>query len=378
MPGRSIWAKCSVLSARARKPRRIVLYEEASVTTDPHPDAEILAAWADDRLTAAERDAVEAHAADCARCQAVVAAMVRAEPPAEPATPWWRRRATLGWLVPVTGAAAAAVVWLVVAPGLGRQAPAVEPLTLTRAPATPSPMPSPPPEMTMANGDLAARSDKQVDAFRMKDKKEEVRPQQVPLDKIEAARPPASLFDAAPAAPAPVPAPAAGAGGAAPTLDRRATLAEKAKAGTPGEQVGTANEQVTLATGFIALPDVVSSNPASRWRITRTPGELQHSADGGATWELQQTRIPVELTAGASPQPSVCWMVGRGGAVLLTTDNRTWRRVPFIQTTDLVAVSATDDSHATVTTSSGDKFVTADGGATWERAPVQEIPATPF
>ena len=82
---------------------------------DPHLDAETLAAWAEDRLPAVERDALEAHAADCGRCQALLAAMVRTEPPVEAQPAWWRRISPLGWAVPLT-AAAAALIWLVASP----------------------------------------------------------------------------------------------------------------------------------------------------------------------------------------------------------------------------------------------------------------------
>ena len=43
-------------------------------------DAETLAAWADDTLDRDARTAAETHAADCARCQAMLAAMVRTAP----------------------------------------------------------------------------------------------------------------------------------------------------------------------------------------------------------------------------------------------------------------------------------------------------------
>jgi hypothetical protein len=321
------------------------------VIPGPCLDAETLAAWADDRLTTAERDAVEAHAADCARCQAVVAAMVRAEPPAEPAAAWWRRGSTLGWLVPLTAAAAVAI-WFILLPDMNRPVPVVETLTVSEV--SPTPSPSPAPEMTIANGDLAARSDNAVDALRAK--KEATPEQNAPLMKTEAAPP------AAPAAVVPAPEPA-----------RPALSADRMAA------AGALREQAFVnSVRAEPLPEIVSSNPASRWRITRTPGVVQHSADGGATWEMQQTGVAAELMAGASPQPSVCWLVGRGGAILLSTDARAWKRVPFPETVDLVAISATDVSTATVTTRDGAKFSTSDGGATWDRDPLQEFSATPF
>jgi hypothetical protein len=52
--------------------------------------------------------------------------------------------------------------------------------------------------------------------------------------------------------------------------------------------------------------------------------------------------------------------VGQRGVVLLTTDGLTWRRVPFPESIDLVGVQASDATHATVTTSDGRTFVTAD------------------
>ena len=80
-------------------------------------DAETLAAWANDALTVKERGAAKAHAADCARCQALMAAMVRTAPAPSPAERWWRRP-VIGWLVPITALVALAV-W-VAAPATNR------------------------------------------------------------------------------------------------------------------------------------------------------------------------------------------------------------------------------------------------------------------
>ena len=78
-----------------------------------------------------------------------------------------------------------------------------------------------------------------------------------------------------------------------------------------------------------------------------------------------------DLTAGAAPEPTVCWVVGRAGTVLVTTDGRTWQPVAFPEPVDLVAVQARDGRAATVITADGRTFRTADGGRTW--APVQEF-----
>jgi len=346
------------------------------VNSDPHLDAETLAAWAEDRLSAAEREALEGHAADCERCQALLAAMVRTESPVEARPAWFRRISPLGWAVPLT-AAAAALIWLVASPVMHREPKVVETTAqVVEESPSPTPVPSPPSNVT---DELKAKPERQQQFARNKD---------TILDKAQAGTPrPNALAGAAPApaavpAPAP-PAPALQPPAEAPLANRMAGAdAAKERVGSLAETVTTTNASPAVAMPkaltALPLPEIVSSNPASRWRITRTPGLLQHSTDGGATWEPQQTNILVELTAGYSPQPSVCWMVGRAGTVLLTIDNRTWRRVSFPERVDLVAVTATDKDTATVTTRDGAKFSTSDGGVTWDREPVQETPAAPF
>src|SRR6185295_2140693 len=149
----------------ARNRRRIVLYDEPRVKeikTDRDAsmdrllaaalnaragsaadgaclDAETLAAWADEALDARERAAAEAHAADCARCQALLAAMVRTRPPAAEARSWWRVP-SFGWVIPVTVAATALVIWIAVPNRVPVQvsdggALAVDQLTAPQAPA---------------------------------------------------------------------------------------------------------------------------------------------------------------------------------------------------------------------------------------------------
>ena len=82
--------------------------------TDACLDTDTFAAWADGALDAGALAAAEAHAADCARCQAMLAAMARTTPlaPAQAVAPWWKP--AFRWLVPLTAAAAAVLVWTIV------------------------------------------------------------------------------------------------------------------------------------------------------------------------------------------------------------------------------------------------------------------------
>jgi photosystem II stability/assembly factor-like uncharacterized protein len=113
-----------------------------------------------------------------------------------------------------------------------------------------------------------------------------------------------------------------------------------------------------------ATIEILSPNPAIRWRID-PGGSVRYSTDSGATWELLSTGIQADLTAGSSPSVFVCWLVGRGGIVLRTTDGRRWERVPFPEPVDLESVQAVDVQTAVVTTSDGRTFRTTDAGQTW-------------
>ena len=96
----------------------------------------------------------------------------------------------------------------------------------------------------------------------------------------------------------------------------------------------------------------MSSNPATRFRLL-PGGGVQRSADGGATWRTEVTGATETLTAGASPSPSVCWLVGPSGTVLLSTDGRSWRRLAFPETVDLRVGDRHRHENATVTTVDG-------------------------
>ena len=112
-------------------------------------------------------------------------------------------------------------------------------------------------------------------------------------------------------------------------------------------------------------------DPSVRWRIAGSV--VQRSTNGGARWDAVPTGVASALTAGAAPSASVCWLVGRAGVVLLSTDGLNWRRVAFPEVTDLSAIQATDARTASVSTADGRTFSTTDGGATWVRRPPQDF-----
>jgi photosystem II stability/assembly factor-like uncharacterized protein len=115
-------------------------------------------------------------------------------------------------------------------------------------------------------------------------------------------------------------------------------------------------------------PVIRSGDADVRWRIG-APGVIERSTDGGATWATLRTGVAGEILAGAAPSASVCWLVGRAGMVLRTTDARTWQRMTAPTSEDLVAVEASDDRSATARSAGGAAYRTDNGGASWARVP---------
>jgi hypothetical protein len=324
---------------------------------EPSPhclDAETMAAWVDRALPSAEAAAADAHVADCARCQAVLAVLVKALPAVAQPVPWWRRRWALGTLVPIAGGALALAVWIATPRSL--QAPA-SPLerTSTTAPAVAS---TPPP--TIASAPQAAAPSATAEPPRAQagalSERIELAPPAPPPSRTNVASPPATAeardeparaktdqlrrADAAPAA-APV----------APAAARQAVAARALESTLNKTAVGV---------------EIVSPDPSIRWRIGAA-GSIQRSADGGATWAAQPSGVAQDLTAGTSPQRGVCWVVGRAGTVLVLTNGNLWRRLEFPEIVDITQVDARDGLVASVTVSDGRRFQTTDGGQTWAR-----------
>jgi len=113
------------------------------------------------------------------------------------------------------------------------------------------------------------------------------------------------------------------------------------------------------AETIIATPD-----PKVLWRITGG-GFVERSEDMGATWNGQLPLAKAKLTAGAAPTAKTCWLVGEGGAILLTQDGSHWSKIPPPVPANFVSVTAKSVSSAIITTSDGQKFTTSDGGKKW-------------
>jgi Putative zinc-finger len=411
-------------------------------------DAETVARWADDTLSRKERAAVEAHAASCARCQSMLAAMARTAPPA--VTRAWFRSPIVAWAVPLTAAVAALLIYVQVMPlsrpadrafATSPPAPAASAANQTlaardyapdlRAPAQTTAGGSAPtsaegfgastiarpasgggslsgerpadsaersakplgerpagqaglsaearPDSTRAKAEARA---KEAQADRSAPAAAKAMPSQAPAPAAvaELAAPatpqPPSPVASSPAPPTAAVRPAEAPRAAAPAVASPAAPPAAVAGGVTGGRIasrddsperGNAARLLALSARRPASTIVIPSSTAStRWRVISTV--VQRSTDGGTTWEdTQPTGASAAPTAGASPSPLVCWLVGPQGLVLLSTDGRTWKRLVFPETVDLTSVLAMDDARATVTTADGRTLATSDRGVSWIR-----------
>jgi Photosynthesis system II assembly factor YCF48 len=288
---------------------------------DTCPDVETLAAWYEDGLTPAERVSIDAHVSVCARCQALAAVLVRSDTAGAAAHREQRPSVAWRWAAPIAAGLAALVVWAVVRPTDRRVEMPPRPPALSAKPGPqPLPAPSAPPATENRFSAAPRREGTRADATA-----------NVPT---ESKRPNESI-DVTTAAP-------------------------------PAQAMRALAETVTIVP-----VDIGSNDPAVRWRIRGTI--VERTIDGGANWTQQDTGSHSPLTAGSSPSPDVCWIVGAGGTVLRSTDGRTWQPIRFPEAVDLVAVQATSPASATVTTVDARRFTTTDGGATWTAGGLQEF-----
>lgn len=331
----------------------------AAAPAAPCLEPETIAAWLDGTLPVTDRAAVEAHAAACDRCQAIVAATLRSEPALVKERSL--RAPFVRWMAPLALAEAALLAWMIVAPRQTRApaaplADAAPAVARYEPPAEPSATASAAPEQPKVEANLKAKE-------RLRDE-----------------RAASAAASSPPAAPAAAPAPSTLA-----QLEKRADLDAKAQAnadaGAPPklEAARRLPQQAMREAVTIAAPAlmIASPDPSVRWRVT-PPGRVERSVDGGVTWTPQDIGDAVTIRAGRAVSTEVAWLVGDDGVVLVTSDGRSWLRRTLGEALALVDVTPADARTATVTAADGRRFTTRDGGATWTRATPQENPPAPF
>ena len=331
-------------------------------------DAETIAAWHDGGLDPAQLSAAELHASTCPRCQAMLAAFARATTPpvvreavSQPDPFRWGR----WWLAPIAAGAAAVTLWMVVpeqqqiatAPPARPQATA--PIDATQSQARAKSAEAPPAAAPQGFADARKRDADEksaVDAPRedRQQLKDNVAAALKEEKALEQSAPQALPPPAAPALPTPPPAATFATGAVA------APAGARSEALTPGPPAALQKS----ARMAVAPIEIATLDPSLGWRIVGD--QIQSSTDGGKVWAVLRQNSSDGIVAGSAPTNAVCWFVGRGGRVLLTTDaGATFAEVSLNVPLDLASVAATDARSAMIFSVIGRRFRTNDGGLTW-------------
>jgi len=365
-----------------------------------HPDANLLAAFAEQALTEKERTKVLNHLSQCPDCREIAALAQPVESPVLEPVPVAARRSWTTWPALRWGAMAAALgalsVVIVLHPGMRKghqqlsqtQLPApVGTTTSAPAPVSAPPLPQALPESPRqaeaqleakkSTGHLASAGRESGTQLALNDQLTRAKArQQATL--MAASRPPVMYRSqsvsgarveqevgqeekalAAPAVPAPLPPPAPGAASTAASEDT-------AKA-AGGLQIGAAESSATAQNAGVAGGNIAPSPQAAAANATR------HAADQSAfraAAPMAQVRMYRTAAAIGAGQPSALWSVTPDGKVQRSLDGgKTFQQISVAPGVRFwVATALGNDVWAGG--AGGALYHSANGGATWNRVSI--------
>jgi hypothetical protein len=374
---------------------------EGAASDSACPDAELLAAYAERNLDAAETAEWEKHFAGCARCQKILAVLtVSSEEPlseaelesfgrkvaaAEVGAPapepraieskkvvlFAHSRTTSRWLAPAVGIAAAAALWIALRPAPPRGTPTATAQKTVTQPASSgeslearADVPAPP-EAASREAEVRPAEQQQLKSLA------QAQPQKKESEEAANVGSPQSAAQADSAAAAPQPA----AGLQGPAVPAPATNSPQAKASdelsaaappsappAPAPAVaGAAADAAAAQTTARAAESKVAEGKAAENRPLQA--FAARGIGGGAAGDLAG-RPPVVV---ASPNRTVLWRVGLGGRIERSLDEgRTWLEQSSGVTSDLLAGAAPSDRVAWIAGRAGVILRTTDGER-WRR-----------
>jgi hypothetical protein len=350
-------------------PKFVIGRLQGSAASESHPDADLLAAFAERGLSGQERSLMIDHLARCGDCREILAVVATAEPEIElkalpssrPTRPWFAWPA-LRW-----GALAAGIVIVasvgVLEYGYHHQAASVASNTVSNQASVNRPLTEPVRDQEklqidtsnaqIADGTLQSTSKNATTGnrsatARVNRQHELGSAAQAELNQLaqNQAEPPLNGRDAT-------------------NLD-----VVKAKNPVPSQTSSTTAAPSAAPGTLSQLSPPPASRALRRWAINS--GTLQRSGDEGKTWENVNPAPETALEFFAiSVNGLEVWVGGSGGTLLHTTDSGDhWTRVtPSAAGVDLtgnvVGIQFSDLQHGTIATSTSETWVTSDGGQTW-------------
>lgn len=373
------------------------LAQQGSADHAAHPDANLLAAFAEQTLLERERAAVSAHLAQCADCRESLALAAAQEPVVLPVGHRVAGSTKRHWLLEWRWVGAAAVASCVIAVALQYrvQPPLLEKTNYSVAP--PSGVAQTPQEQLAQQ--IAAAAKLKVEHLK---KAPQLPPPPAPaqeqsppvvMTQLEARMPEKNpaVVTVRPAEP---PGPSEQANSLLPSaIERKAFQPSPAETARAQNDIAEIKAKAGLrpgASGFakglsaaapLAVARAVSrvSEPIVLWSIDASPatagnarGVVERSMDSGKTWEVAPLRDDVSFRAVVSAGPHV-WAGGTNGALFHSPDGgASWEQITVAGegaklTGTIVNIDARDTNLIKITTTSGEKWISLDGGRQWRR-----------
>jgi len=331
-----------------------------------HPDANLMEAFAEQRLSARERAEIFGHLATCPECREVLSLAASADANTPAALSERERRPATWW---IWRSAAAAVICLVTT-------------VIWRSPLFENSM-----KLESTAKAVIAKKQPVVPAA--------VTPNDVEPEKSKPAKLPVLPKQASPRKSVQIP-----------TLrlrqDTASHLSAKISLPEPPPQVEVTAQVPSSAAALDRAPDQIPSEPKptfqtqyranaakvfasgkayprpkSMWTLgeataAATQGTVQKSEDGGSTWQVIRVDPSTLLYALSAAGPNI-WVGGADGKLFHSADDGLhWIQITVASdysrmTESITKIDVIDEQQIRLKTSSGDEWVTVDGGLHWRR-----------
>ncbi|HKD01622.1 MAG TPA: YCF48-related protein [Terriglobales bacterium] len=356
----------------------------ATAKPGPHPDPDLLTAFAEQSLSRRDRNLILAHLAQCAECREV---LVLSTPLSEAVPqPSATRTRWLGWPALRWGALAACAA-LVAAVSLRQGVPPTRPAGSVQAVhrlGEPVPPPQAPVAFSIQEDRVAMGNETRI--VRPKSRQVAVAPRSPAM--MAKISPPATADKSAPPVPEMQLANKATALSAAPPVQANEQVevtaeAASAQTGASEAMLGKAKEaqgnmdlslEKERAAKSEVAPAVAGAFPARRliprWTLS-ADGTLERSLDAGRTWKTIPVATDATLTAVAAMDSDI-WVGGSRGALYHSTDaGDHWTQVTPNAggqklTANIIGIEFSDMLHGKITTANQEIWTTTDAGQTWQ------------